>query len=400
MTMWMEQKSPVRCKLERKGDEPAMAMPPEEYEKFKNSVFAFIWNELAPLEKQIEESGSIPRDKLFPRFRDIGLFRCLVPAEYGGLGLSVTQYLPILTELAKVHGGIRVLIHVHNMAAKCMTTGREEQRKKYLPRIAAGDLSVAFALTEPDAGTGTDIKTTATRDGDYLILNGRKHLITNADFAGLFMLFCYTDKSLGDKGISTVLVERDTPGFTIEPMPHCMGCWGGFHGRLILKNVRVQENNILGKEGEGLEQALSSLEVSRLFIAASSLGTSERCLELARDYAKKRVTFGKPIAQRQAVQGYLADMAMDIYALRNMICDAARKYDAGKRIPFESSAAKLFGLEAVGRVTDKALLVFGGIGYTREYSIERLYRDARLNWLEEGTPTIQRLVIAREILRG
>jgi alkylation response protein AidB-like acyl-CoA dehydrogenase len=377
-----------------------MPLQPTEYEKLRKSIFDFIWRELDPLEEQISKTGHIPQEELFPKFREQRLFGLMVPAEYGGVGLSVTQYLPILSELAKISGGIRVILHVHNMAAKCMTTGREEQKRAYLPRIATGDLSVAFGLTEPDAGTGTDIKTTAVRDGDSFILNGEKHLITNADFTKLFMIFCYTNRNLGVKGISTLLVERDTPGFSIEDMPHCMGCWGSFHGRLTFQDCRVPVTNILGKEGSGLDQSLGGLEVSRVFIAATSLGTSERCLELALQHAKRRVTFGKPIADRQAVQGYLADMAMDIYALRAMIYDAARKYDEGGRIPFESSACKLFGSEVVCRVTDKALLVFGGIGYTQQYPIERLYRDARLNVLEEGTPTIQRLVMARTLLQG
>ena len=375
-----------------------MALPPAEYEKLKKSIFDFIWKELDPLEEQISKTGHISKEELFPKFREQKLFGLMVPAEYGGVGLSVTQYLPILSELAKIHGGIRVILHVHNMAAKCMTAGREEQKRAYLPRIATGDLSVAFGLTEPDAGTGTDIKTTAVKDGDTFIVNGKKHLITNADFTKLFMIFCYTNRDLGAQGISTLLVERDTPGFTIEDMPHCMGCSGSFHGRLTFKDCRVPVTNILGEEGRGLDQSLGGLEVSRLFIAATSLGTSERCLELALQQAKRRVTFGKPIAERQAVQGYLADMAMDIYALRTMIYDAARKYDEGSRISFESSACKLFGSEVVCRVTDKALLVFGGIGYTQQYPIERLYRDARLNVLEEGTPTIQRLVMARTLL--
>jgi len=377
-----------------------MALEPGEYEKLKKSIFDFIWRELDPLEEQISRTGRIPKEELFPKFREHKLFGLMVPAEYGGVGLSVTQYLPILAELAKIHGGIRVILHVHNMAAKCMTTGRQEQKRAYLPRIAAGDLSVAFGLTEPDAGTGTDIRTAAVKDGDTFILNGKKHLITNADFAQLFMIFCYTDRNLGSRGISTLLVERGTPGFTIEDMPPCMGCGGSFHGRLTFKDCRVPVTNILGEEGRGLDQSLGGLEVSRIFIAATSLGTSERCLELALEYAKKRVTFGKPIAERQAVQGYLADMAMDIYALRTMIYDAAKKYDEGNRIAFESSACKLFGSEVVCRVTDRALLVFGGIGYTQQYPIERLYRDARLNVLEEGTPTIQRLVMARTVLQG
>jgi alkylation response protein AidB-like acyl-CoA dehydrogenase len=179
-----------------------------------------------------------------------------------------------------------------------------------------------------------------------------------------------------------------------------MGCKGGQHGRLTFRNVRVPISNLLGKRGDGISQLERALEVSRVFIAASSLGTSERAFELSLEHAKRRFTFGKAIGERQAVQRYLAEMALDIYALRLMLIDVARKWDAGQAIPVEASLCKLFGLEAVGRVTDRALLVHGGIGYTREYPIERLYRDARLNWLEEGTPTIQYLVAARGLLGG
>jgi alkylation response protein AidB-like acyl-CoA dehydrogenase len=278
--------------------------------------------------------------------------------------------------------------------------GSEAQKRALLPKVATGEWSVAFGLTEPDAGTGRDLKSRAVRDGDHFVLNGRKHLITNSEFASHFMVFAYTDPSKGARGISALMVDRDTPGFTISPMPETMGCRGGEHGHLTFKDCPVPVTNILGDEGQGLLQMTVALEVSRLFIAATSLGTAERAFELSLDFSKKRVTFGKAIAERQAVQAYLADMATDLYALRTMIRDAARKADRGGRIPAEASMCKLFGLEAVGRVTDRALLVHGGVGYTRRYPIERLYRDARLNWVEEGTPTIQRLVIAREFLEG
>ena len=183
-------------------------------------------------------------------------------------------------------------------------------------------------------------------------------------------------------------------------MPETMGCRGGEHGFLTFTNASVPESALVGDEGQGQAHLERALEISRVFIAASSLGTAQRSLDLSLEHAQHRITFGKPIGQRQAVQRYLAEMAMDIYALRNMLLDAARKWDAGQRIPTEAALCKLFGLEAVGRVTDRALLVHGGVGYTRLKPIERLYRDARLNWLEEGTPTIQYLVAARQLLGG
>lgn len=307
--------------------------------------------------------------------------------------------MPVLAELAKIQGGIRALVHVHNTTAHAISKlASEEQRAALLPGVAEGRLSVAFALTEPDHGTGADVGTTALKVDGHFCINGRKHLITNSNIASHFMVFAKTQPLAGEKAVSAILVERNTPGFTIERLPETMGCKGGEHGQLTFKDVLAPVRNVLGEEGRGLEQMEHALEVSRLFIAATSLGTAERAFELSLEFAKQRVTFGRPIAERQAIQRYLAEMAVDIYALRHMIFDAAAKCEAGRRVPAESSMCKLFGLEAVGPVTDRALLVHGGIGYTRQHKIERLYRDARLNWLEEGPPTIQTLVIAREFL--
>ena len=257
---------------------------------------------------------------------------------------------------------------------------------------------MAFALTEPGHGTGADIGTTARRDNGKYVVNGEKHLITNSDFASHFILFTKTPTGARPNAVSALLVERDTPGLRIEPLPETMGCVGGEHGRLTFRDAIVPAESLLGDEGRGLEQMEEALEISRVFVTASSLGTCERALELSLDYARKRVTFGKPFAERQAVLRYLAEMATDIYTLRHMLADAAAKWDAGRRIPAEAAMCKLFGLEATQRVTDRALLVHGGLGYTRMFPLERLYRDARLNWLEEGTPTIQQLVIARQAL--
>jgi alkylation response protein AidB-like acyl-CoA dehydrogenase len=214
------------------------------------------------------------------------------------------------------------------------------------------------------------------------------------------MVFAKTTNESDDVLLSTILVERDAPGLTIEPLPETMGCKGGEHGVLTFTDAVVPAANLLGEEGDGIGKMEEALEISRVFVAASSLGTAEYALDLSIEHAKTRKTFGKPIAARQAVQRYLAEMEVDVHALRLLLDDAAEKWDAGRRIPKEAAICKLFGLEAVGRVTDRALLVHGGIGYTRRHPIERLYRDARLNWLEEGTPTIQQLVIAREILDG
>jgi len=373
-----------------------------EYLAYKQSVSDFLWKEVAPLVPEMEETNSIPKDILFPKFSEEGLFGLIVPDEYGGMGLNTAQYLPILAELSKVSGAIRALIHVHLTSARAIVMfGREEQKRELLPKIATGDISVAFAITEANAGTGLDCKTTGVKQGDNFVLNGEKHLITNADFTKLFMVACYTKpRELGRKAMSALLVDLDTPGFTIEPMSHLMGCKGLGHGILTFKDCVVPVKNVLGKEGQGIDIFLGELEASRVFVAASSLGTAERALELSLEYAKQRTTFGKPIAQRESIRMLLADMAMDIYALRLMLEDIARKIDEGKDCALEASIAKTHGLETVCRVTDKAMLVHGGRSYLQSWPIERLFRDARLNVLEEGTPSIQRIVTSRALLSG
>ncbi len=371
------------------------------YEAFQKRIFARMWSDVAPFVAEIEDSESIPREKVWPVLAEIGAFGLLVPEAFGGSELTVRQYLPIIAEISKVHGGIRAAVHVHNSIGHALyELGDERHRAEVLPGLAEGRQSVAFGLTEPDSGTGADTATTARREGDTWVVNGRKWLITNSDWASHFMVFAKTSNGSGAELLSTILVPRDAPGLAIEPLPETMGCKGGEHGLLTFTDAVVPYDNLLGEEGDGIGKMEEALEISRVFVAASSLGTAEYALDLSIEHAKRRTTFGRPIADRQAVQRYLAEMEVDVHALRLLIDDAAVKWDAGRRIPKEAAICKLFGLETVGRVTDRALLVHGGIGYTRRHPIERLYRDARLNWLEEGTPTIQQLVIAREILNG
>jgi len=376
-------------------------MDNQTYKRFRAELFRRLWAEIAPFEKRIEETEHIPKEEVFPLLADMRAWGLLIPEEYGGVGLTVRQYLPVIAELSKIHGGLRAVVHVHNSMAHAISDlGSESQKKEILPGAAVGEKSVSFALTEPDHGTGADLGTTARRDGDEYVINGRKWLITNSDFSSHFIVFAKTDPTAGEQGVSAILVERGTAGFAIEPLPETMGCKGGEHGLLTFTDVRVPMANVLGAEGMGISQMEEALEISRVFVAASSLGTAERAFQLALEHSRTRVTFGKPLAERQAIHRYLAEMATDIYALRLMLADCADRWDRGERIPAEAAMTKEFGLEAVGRVTDRALLVFGGIGYTRRHSIERLYRDARLNWLEEGTPTIQYMVAARQFLAG
>lgn len=368
-----------------------------EYKIVYERLIAAIWDKLEPLEGRIEDEETIPHELVWPVLKESGAFGLLVPAEYGGSGLSIAQYLPLIAEFAKVHGGIRALVHVHNSFAHALSVlGDSRQKEDVLPGAAVGDRSLAFALTEPEHGTGADLGTQADWDGRNFIVTGQKHLITNSDFASHFLVMAKT----AEREVSAILVKRDSPGLTIEPLPETMGCKGGEHGQLTFDHVQVPRASLVGELGDGEAILERSLEISRVLVAASSLGTSERALELSVQRSQERVTFSKPIGSRQAIQRYIAEMAIDVYALRGMLADCAKKWDEDKRIPAEASMCKQFGLEAVGRVTDRALLVHGGLGYTRHYSIERLYRDARLNWIEEGTPTIQYMVTASEMLDG
>ncbi len=377
-----------------------MALTKGEFARFKEKAFKFLWDEIAPLEDEIEKTGQFPRDRLWPKIAQHGMLGLQIPKKYGGIGLSEVQYLDFEKEWSKVEGGLRVILHVHNGGNDAFISAREELKAEYWPKLACGEMSCGFGLTEPDGGTGRDIKSTARREGSNFILNGRKHLITNADFANIFNVVCWTELGSGDFQISNLMVEQGRKGFTIGDMKPCMGCTGSHHGRLNFKDCVVPVTNILGEEGKGLEPSLHMLNVSRVRIAANALGTMERCLDLAVEFAKQRVTFGKAIAERQAVQRYLAEMSMDIYAVQCVMADTARKIDEGKNIYMEANLCKALSIEALRRVTDNGLLVFGGIGYTREYPIERLYRDGRLNWLEEGTPTMHYLVAARRLLEG
>jgi alkylation response protein AidB-like acyl-CoA dehydrogenase len=371
------------------------------YESYRRRVFDFLWREVEPLANEIEV-GPFPYDKLFPGFRQHGLFGLLIPGEYGGIGLTTAQYLPFLAEYSKVSGAIRVLLHVHGTSARAvMAFGTKAQKARYLPALAYGTSSMSFAITEPNAGTGMDLATTAVRDGNHWFINGAKHYITNASFADLHLVCCRTAASADRRAFTAIVIETGTPGFTIEPMPELMGANGPPHAILRFENAQVPFENLIGAEGAGLDVFLGELEPSRVFVAASALGTAERALEIALDFAKQRVTFGKPIAERHSIQSELAQMARDVYALKLMLEDVAAKIDCGKSCAVEASVAKLFGAETVMRVTDRAMDVLGGRSYFRDYPypLERLYREARLNMLEEGTPSIQRLVIARNLLQ-
>jgi alkylation response protein AidB-like acyl-CoA dehydrogenase len=326
------------------------------------------------------------------------------------------DYFFVLEELSRTGGFARVIVHQINGLSYNMISryGNKEQKEHYLSRMAKGEFLLAFGVTEPDRGTGADLRTTATKKGDKYLLNGRKHLITLADLSDATVVFAVTDEKRRKSGGITAFLVRPMfstiaapnarlfslpAGLDMVDVPLCMGSRGLYEGFLTFTDCEVPASSILGKEGQGLDIALDVLDESRASIAASCLGLGQKMMELAVARTKQRITFGKPIAERQAIQQMIADMATEIHALRLMVYDVATKFDAGIDIKTEASMSKLFGLTALRNVSDKALEIFGGMGYSSQYPIERMYRDARSLWLEEGTPTIQRLVIARDVLK-
>jgi len=355
--------------------------------------------ELEVLANETDETERFPT-KAYEILRDNGLLRLTLPVEWGGGGLSATEFFPVLQAVAKIHGTFRMFVHGQNGLWRMVHDwGTDAQKQQWLPVIRDGAL-FTFALTEPDNGTGRDISTRAERDGEGWVINGKKHLITWAAEAKLMHLIARTSDVRGEEA-TCFLVPRNTPGCTVEKLPHTMGCKGGSHDIVHFENCRLPADAVLGGVGNGLQLGLRGfLDVSRLGIAVSALGLARRCLELSIAFAEQRVTFGKPIASRQAVRLSIADMAMDIYSLQTAITAAAERFDRGEGIAAEAAMCKQLGIRVVGDVTDRALKLHGGIGYTRAHTIERHYRDARALWFEEGTSDIQRLVIADEVLRN
>ena len=355
--------------------------------------------ELELLADQIEEENAIPQ-----RARELlienDLLRITLPEKYGGQSLSVAEYVPVLEEVAKISGALRMMVHGQNGMWRLLDDwGTDQQKAKWLPIHQAGG-TFTFGLTEPDNGTGRDLTTTATRDGDDWVINGRKHLISWSGSAELVHLIAVTDRDSAGGAIATCfLLPKGTPGFNSTPLPETMGCRGVHHDIVDFDNCRLPGDSVLGGVGQGLHIGLRGfLDVSRLGIAMSALGLSLRALELAVEFSQQRVTFGKPIATRQAVKLQLAEMASEIYATDHAVMAAAEKFDRGESIEAEAAMCKLLGIELVGRVTDRALRLHGGIGYTAAHKIERHYRDARALWFEEGTAEIQKIVIANDLL--
>jgi alkylation response protein AidB-like acyl-CoA dehydrogenase len=351
---------------------------------------------------EIERTHQVP-PALRAELRDRGYLRLAAPQEYGGHGIPFSSYLRLMELFSMSHASVRMLVHVANglwRAIDQFATG--EQRKKFVLPQVAGDISVAFTLTEPTAGTGADLRSSVTREGDTYYLSGEKHLITFGVSCDYWLLFARLAGTAGKDGTVALMVDRHSPGVTVEPMAESMGVRGTDHAHLIFDRAPVPVANRLGDEGRGLDVALGGfLTPSRVSVAMTCVGLARRAQELAVDHAKQRVTFGKPLAARQAISFALAENATDIEAARQLTLHAARQWEDGAADggPL-SSMAKLNAVDMLTRVTDKALQVHGGIGYWESSPIERVYRDARAQRFEEGTNEIQKTVIARTVLGG
>lgn len=382
-----------------------MVLSDKELKDLKLKVRNVVETDLEALQNEVEKTNVFPPE-YFEICRKNDLFRFAIPEEYGGMGLNCVQFFDVMEEFCRGPGGMRMnLHHANGLNWKIMYDhGADDLRAQWLPRLANCDSYINFALTEPDCGSGADIRMTADKKGDKYVLNGKKTLISHTDVADGTYIIAVTDETKRKKGgLTAFFVPVNTPGFNIDEMPHMMGCRGAGHAILRLEDCEVPAHNILGKEGDGLDIFMVALAHSRAMIAVTCLGMSQRFLEIAIARAKKRVTFGKALVQRAPVQQTIADMACEVHALRMMLQDVARKYDAGEDIELTSSLAKLKGIDCVRIVSDACLEICGGIGYFEEFPegpVERMYRDARALWFEEGPRTVQRLTAARILIQN
>lgn len=378
---------------------------PEDLRIMKETVRKFVVKDLEPISREVEEDCRIP-EEVIERMRELGLFGLSIPQEYGGLGLSTLGEILVYQELAKTNAAFRSRIATNNGIGSMgiVLDGTEEQKIKYLPRLASGEWTSAFALTEPEAGSDAgNIKTQAVLEKDHWVLNGRKHFITNGDIAQVVTTMAVTDKTQkAGRGITAFLVEKDYPGFSVGTIDKKLGLRGSNTCELIFDNCIVPRQNVIGGEGmvgQGFKTAMRVLDKGRLTIGAACLGASEKLLDMCVTYANQRIQFGKPIGQFQMIQAMLADMATEIYAARNMLYNAAWRRDQGFNTTREASMVKLFCTEMGSRVADRAVQVFGGMGYMAELPVEMFYRDLRLYRIYEGTSEIQRIVISRDLLK-
>jgi alkylation response protein AidB-like acyl-CoA dehydrogenase len=370
-----------------------------EQQEIRKLVRKFAEDVIAPRAAEIDEKDEFPRD-LIRQMGELGLMGLPVPEELGGVGADFVSYISAIEEISYASASVGVILAVHTSVATfpIVYFGSEEQKQKYVPKLAAGEWVGAFALTEPNAGSDAGaIRTRAIRDGDHYVLNGSKVFITNGSAADLFCVFAVTDPKRGNRGITAFLVERDIPGFRIGKVEKKMGLNGTGTCELVFEDARVPVENRLGKENEGFAIAMRLLDGGRIGIAAQGLGIARAAFDAANRYVRQRKQFGQEVFQFQGVQFLLADMATKIEAAKWLVYRAAQLRQAGRPCAKEAAMAKLFATDTAMQVTTDAVQLFGGYGYIKEYQVERYMRDAKVTQIYEGTNQIQRIVIARHL---
>jgi alkylation response protein AidB-like acyl-CoA dehydrogenase len=376
----------------------------EEQSLIRQTVRSFAEKELAPSAAVRDEEERFDRELMFDRVAELGLAGIVFPEEYGGAGADYISYAIAVEELSRVCAstGVTLSAHLSLGANPIFLFGTEEQKRQYLVPLAEGSKMGAFGLTEPSAGSDAGgTRTTAVLDGEEWVLNGSKIFITNGGEAEIYIVFARTDKKAEKHhGISAFIIEKGVPGFSFGKKEAKMGIRSSPTMELVFDNCRIPKGNLLGKEGEGFKVAMKTLDGGRIGIAAQALGIAQGAFEAAAAYARERKQFDQPIATFQAVQFMLADMATSIEAARLLVYQAAHRASAGLSYGKESAMAKLFASETAMEVTTKAVQVFGGYGYTREFPVERMMRDAKITEIYEGTSEVQRLVIGTAVTRG
>jgi butyryl-CoA dehydrogenase len=374
----------------------------EEQQLLQKSVRDFAEAEVKPHAKEIDETGRFPRDN-FKKAAELGLTGVAVPENYGGAGMDHVSYAIVIEEISRICASTGVILSVQNSlyCDPVLRFGTEEQKQKFLVPFARGEKIGCYALTEPQAGSNAAALTTkAVRKGDIYVINGTKAWITNGGAADAAIVYVNTQPEKGEKGITALVVEKGTRGFAVGKEEKKLGIHATACTELSFTDCEVPVGNRIGNEGEGYKVALSTLDGGRVGIAAQATGIAQGAFEAALSYAQQRQAFGHPISDFQAIQFMLADMATEIDAARLLTRRAAWKQDSGARFTMEASIAKLFASEMSTRVTHKAIQIHGGYGYSREYPVERNYRDARITEIYEGTSEIQRLVIAAWVLKA
>jgi len=385
-----------------KSVETAPAFDERRFADLKAEIAAWVVGPGEAYAERIERERAVPPE-LWDELRERGYLSLAAPRAYGGAGIPFSRYMELMELFSMSHASVRMIVHVVNGTWRAMDLlATDDQRRKFVLPSIAGEIKVAFTLTEPTAGTGADIRSTVVREGDTYYLSGEKHLITFGTICDYWLLFARLAGTQGAQGTVALMVPRNVPGATVIEMGETMGVRGSDHGHLIFDRAPVPVANRLGAEGQGLEVAFSGfLTPSRISVAMSCVGLARRAHELALAHARKRMTFGKYLIERQAIAFMIAENATDLEAARRLVLHAAREWEQGNpEASMLSSMAKLNAVEMLQRVTDKALQIHGGLGYWNSQPIERVYRDARAQRFEEGTNEIQKAVIAREILRG